>query len=56
VIEKKGLFEKSHYQSITHDTHFDSLKVSYDPDATRILFKSTNRFVAPEQVVVINME
>jgi len=56
VIEKKGLFEKSHYQSITHDTHFDSLKVSYDPDATRILFKSTNRFVAPEQVVVIKME
>lgn len=56
VIEKKGLFEKSHYQSITHDTHFDSLKVSYDPDAARILFKSTNQFVQPEQVVVIKME
>ncbi|MDB5257089.1 MAG: hypothetical protein JWM14_1784 [Chitinophagaceae bacterium] len=56
VIEKKGLFEKSHYQSITHDTHFDSLKVSYDADATRILFKSTNQFVEPEQVVVIQME
>ena len=56
IIEKKGLFEKSHYQSITHDTHFDSLKVSYDEDATRVLFKSTNKFVQPEQVVVISVE
>lgn len=53
IIEKKGLFEKSHYQSITHDTHFDSLKVSYDADATRVVFKSTNKFVAPEQTVII---
>lgn len=56
VIEKKGCFEKSHYRSITHDTHFDSLKVSYDADAIRIMFKSTNQFVEPEQVVVIQME
>ena len=54
IIEKKGLFEKSHYQSITHDTHFDSLKVSYDADATRITFKSTNKFVEPEQTVIID--
>ncbi|MDF2456400.1 MAG: hypothetical protein K0R51_2393 [Cytophagaceae bacterium] len=54
IIEKKGLFEKSHYQSITHDTHFDSLKVSYDADATRVIFKSTNKFVQPEQIVVID--
>lgn len=54
IIEKKGLFEKSHYQSITHDTHFDSLNVSYDADATRVIFKSTNKFVQPEQIVVID--
>ncbi len=56
IIEKKGLFEKSHYQSITHDTHFDSLSVSYDTDATRVLFKSTNKFVQPEQTVIIPVE
>ncbi|MDB5272006.1 MAG: hypothetical protein JWO58_373 [Chitinophagaceae bacterium] len=56
IIEKKGLFEKSHYQSITHDAHFDSLKVSYDKDATRIILKSTNKFVDPEQVITIDTE
>jgi hypothetical protein len=56
IIEKKGLFEKSHYQSITHDKHFDSLKINYDRDATRVIFKSTNKFVAPEQVVTIYNE
>jgi hypothetical protein len=56
IIEKKGLFEKSHYQSITHDKHFDSLKVSYDADATRILLKSTNQFVEPEQTIEIPVE
>jgi hypothetical protein len=53
IIEKKGLFEKSYFQSITHDTHFDSLSVSYDKDATRVMFKSTNKFVQPEQTVII---
>lgn len=56
IIEKKGFFEKSHYQSITHDTHFDSLKVSYENKATWIVFKSTNKFVQPEQIVIIPSE
>jgi hypothetical protein len=53
VMEKKGLFEKNHYQTITHDKHFDSLFVSYDKDATRIVFKSSNKFMEPEQEVLI---
>lgn len=53
VIEKNGLFEKSHYRTITHDTHFDSLIVNYGTNNAQIIFKSTNQFVAPEEVVVI---
>lgn len=53
IIEKKGLFEKRHYRSITHDEHFDSLKVQYDEDSTRIIMISSNPYIGPEHTISI---
>jgi|GEM_PF-2847541 len=53
IIEKKGLFEKRHYRSITHDEHFDSLRVQYDADSTRIILKSSNEYIEPVKVITI---
>ena len=53
IIEKKGLFEKRRFRTVTHDEHFDTLSVEYNIDSTRIIIISSNEYVQPVKIIAL---